>query len=75
MRAAAVTAAVVAFFALAGVGAACDVPPMVCATRALVGAGVMYVLAIVLQRVVFGIMVDLMTGRTQTPNPSEEHTR
>ncbi len=75
MRAAGVTTAVIAFFALASVGVACDVPPMVCATRALVGAGVMYVLAIVLQRVVFGIMVDLMAGRTRTTNPSEEHTR
>jgi len=75
MRATAVTIAVIALFALAGVGTACDVPPLVCAARALVGAGVMYVLAIVVQRVVLRIMVDLMTGRTRTTNPSEEHTR
>jgi len=75
MRATAVSAAVVAFLALAGVGAASGVPPMVCGMRALVGAGVAYVLAIVAGRVVIRIMVDLMAGRPNPTNPSEERTR
>ncbi|MFO8014485.1 MAG: hypothetical protein R6X20_14400 [Phycisphaerae bacterium] len=75
MRATATTAAVVTLFALAGVGAACGVPPMVCATRALVGAVAAYALATVVQRVVLRIMVDLMTDRARSTNPSEEGTR
>jgi len=75
MRATAVTAAVVAFFVLAGVGAASGVPPMVCGLRAVVGAGVAYVLTLVAGRVLVRILVDLMTGRGKPPNPSEERTR
>jgi hypothetical protein len=75
MRSIATSAAVVTLFALAGVGAASDVPPLVCATRALVGAVVAYALATVAQRVVLRIMVDLMTGRAKSTNPSEEGTR
>jgi len=74
MRATAVTIAVVAFFALAGVGAASGVPPMVCSMRALLGAGVAYVLAMVGQRVVIRILLDLMAGRGNPTNPSEERT-
>jgi len=75
MRATAVSAAVVALLALAGVGAASGVPPMVCGMRALAGAGVAYVLAIVAGRVVIRIMVDLMVNRPNPTNPSEERTR
>jgi cbb3-type cytochrome oxidase subunit 1 len=75
MRPTAVSAAVVAFFALAGIGAACEVPPMVCGTRALVGAVVVYVLAVVVQRVVIRILTDLMAGHTKPTNPSEERIR
>jgi len=75
MRTTAVTTGVVAFFVLAGVGAASGVPPMVCGMRALVGAGVAYILTSVAGRVVIRILVDLMTGRGNPTNPSEERTR
>ena len=50
--------AVLAFFGLALVGWLSDVPLLVCSLRALAGAGVMYILAVLLGRFVIHMLVD-----------------
>jgi len=75
MNRTAVSIAVVAFFALAGVGAASNVPPFICGLRALVGAGVAYALTIVAGRVLVAILVNLLRSRPRPMPPAEEPNR
>jgi len=60
MRRTATTAAVFAFIVLAIVGTVSDVPPFVCSMRALVGAGVTYVLVTVAGRVAISILASVI---------------
>ncbi len=60
MRRTAVRVAVVGLLGLATIGACCGLPPHVCAARALVGAAVLYVLAMVAGRVAIRLIVDSM---------------
>lgn len=62
MRRTAVSAAVAAFIVLAIVGTVSGVPPFVCSMRALVGAGVTYVLVTVAGRVAISILVGVILG-------------
>jgi uncharacterized membrane protein YgcG len=58
VRKAALTVAVLGFFALAFVGWAHGAAPLDCGLRALLGATVLYVLVRVGERLVFSIMID-----------------
>ncbi len=54
------SAAAFAFIVLAVVGTVSGVPPFVCGMRALVGAGVVYVLVTVAWRVAISILVGII---------------
>jgi len=58
MRRYAITVSVAGFFVLAGIGCLADVPPFVCATRALVGAVCLYVMVHLAGRAVLNILID-----------------
>ncbi len=64
MRRTAVKVAVVGLLGLATVGACCGLPPYVCATRALAGAVILYVLATVAGRVTIRLIVDSLFAPT-----------
>lgn len=75
MHRTAVSIAVAAFFALAGVGMASGVPPFVCGLRALAGAGVAYALTIVAGRVLVHVLAGLLARRPPPMPPAEEPDR
>jgi hypothetical protein len=61
-----VSIAVLGFFVLAGVGWLCEVPVFVCATRAAIGAAVLFVMTMVAGKTLLNIMVDAMIrGRSR----------
>jgi hypothetical protein len=55
--------AVIGFLALAIVGMASGVPPFTCALRALGGAAVLFVLAMVVGRFILSVLVDAVMSR------------
>lgn len=66
----AITTSATAFFLMAIIGSLCGQAPGVCGLRAIVGAGVVFVLTVLVGRVVFGILADIVVrgGR-----PNSEH--
>jgi ABC-type proline/glycine betaine transport system permease subunit len=69
MRRYAVTAAVVVFFAMALVGAACGAEPLDCGLRGLAGAAAAYVLVGFGGRVVLSILADaVLRGPSRVSN-------
>jgi len=58
MRRIAMRVALLGLFALAFVGWACGLTPFACTVRALVGAGVLYVLARLAGRVIVAALAD-----------------
>ncbi len=78
MRRTATSTAVAAFIILAIVGTVSGVPPFVCGMRALVGAGVVYVLVTVAWRVAISILVGIIRNsqsrELQTKDKAGEHT-
>mgnify|MGYP006288078597 CR=1 FL=1 len=60
MRRIAVRIAVVGFFVLAAVGWACGRSPLTCATRAVIGAVILFVLTRISVRVLTAALADAM---------------
>lgn len=60
MRRFAATVSILGFLGMAAVGLACDVPTFDCAIRALVGAVILYIIALVAGRIVLNIMIDAL---------------
>ena len=58
MRQISITLSVITFFALAFVGWCSDVPVFVCGTRAIAGAGIMYIVISLAGTAVIGIIAD-----------------
>jgi uncharacterized membrane protein YuzA (DUF378 family) len=58
MRQIAITLSVITFFALAFVGWCNDVPVFVCGTRAIAGAGIMYIVISLAGTAVISIIAD-----------------
>ena len=71
MRRYAVSIAVIGFFVLGGVGCLCGVPMYVCATRAVVGAAALYILATIAGSMILNIVVAAMV---QSRGAAEEST-
>jgi len=69
----AILIAVAGFFVLAAVGHLCGVPHFVCGLRALAGAAVLYVMAMVAGKAVLGIFVDAALRSRGTRESTREH--
>lgn len=60
VRSIAVSAAVVAFFAVAIAGSICGLPPFTCCKRALIGAVLAYIAATLAVRAINAILISAM---------------
>jgi hypothetical protein len=73
MRRAASISAVIAFFAMAIIGAASGTPLFTCALRAIAGAAITYLLMRVAGRIIVAVLVEAIVG--SPPSTSEEKDR
>lgn len=71
----AVTVAIVGFFALAAVGWVSGLSVYACATRALVGAGVLFVLVRLVSRVLLRIVADAIIRNAAARDAAQGQVR
>ena len=68
-------ASVITFFFLAAVGSLCGVPPFACATRAVIGAVIVFILAKIVVRLFINIMVNTIVKNSPPANKVEDLAR
>ncbi len=68
-------AAVISFFCLAAVGSLCGVPPFACATRAVIGAVLVFILAKIVVGLFINIMVNTIVKNSSPNNKVEDFAR